>query len=164
MTTIATMQDFVQPKLQGTISSKRAYMLIEDYTIEWEEKGNLYRRTVFECGKICKVSDMASVPMFAEGIGFDGNGPSDGAAIVHDDDYEKLGRKGSTGFGAGEFTIKVGDVWIDCTEKYDRSRSDARYRKNCIAGGMPKWKARLEFLALRVGALTFKNRMSWYFS
>lgn len=163
---LATEQDFKLPKIQGVIGSKRRYILLEDYCFEWQENGNRYRRTVFAHLEVCGINpgegcttDLASVPPFAAPLGFEPAGPSDGGSVLHDDDYRRLGI-----FPPGAFQIFKNGAWVDCDEKFTRLRADKLYRRRCILGGMPKWKATVEFLALRVGAVSVRNGLRWYFS
>jgi len=169
---LATEQDFKMPKIQAVIGNKRRYILLEDYCFEWEEKGNRYRRTVFANVEVCSVTpgkegcttDLASVPPFAAPLGFEPAGPSDGGSIIHDDDYFRLGGKNPIGFGPGAFQVLRDGQWVDCDEKYTRMRADKLYRRRCIAGGMSKVGATIEFLALRIGAISIRNGFRWYFS
>lgn len=184
MTVYATEQDFQLPKIQGVIGDKRRYILLEDYCFEWEENGKRYRRTVFANPAVCRLNpgkdgcttDLASVPdsgiagAIAGTIGIDQAGPSDGGSVIHDDDYRRMSgtslfkRKIPIGFPPGAFQILRNGVWIDCVEKYTRLRADKLYRRRCILGGMKPWKADLEFTSLRIGAVSLKNGLRWYFS
>lgn len=168
---LATEQDFKMPKIQAVIGRKRRYILLEDYCFEWEENGNRYRRTVFANLEVCSINpgdgcttDLASTPPFAAPLGFEAAGPSDGGAVLHDDDYLRCAGKNPIGFAPGAFQILKDGAWVDCHEKFTRLRADKLYRRRCIAGGMPVWKANVEFLALRVGAVSRRNGLRWYFS
>lgn len=164
---LATEQDFKMPKIQAVIGSKRRYIVLEDYCFQWGENRNLYRRTVFAHPETCAITpdkegcttDLKSSPDFAAAIGFDHAGPGDGGAVPHDDDYFHLGV-----FPPGAFQVLKDGAWVDCDEKYTRLRADKLYRRRCILGGMPVWKANIEFLALRVGAISRRNGLRWYFS
>ena len=172
----STERDFKQPIIQYVGKGKeRRYDIIEPYCFEWEENGTFYRRYVNSTVDACIVgapescledTDLASVPKLAgisSALGFEPYGPSDGAAILHDQAYRCKGN-----FGFGEFMILQDSGWIDCQEPFTRKRADALYRKMAILGGMSKAKADIEWAALRLGAIPkegkFKQKMAWYFS
>lgn len=160
---ISTAQDFKFPAIQysGT-DGKREYRLLDDYCFEWNEKGFWYRRTVFKLDPGTQKedgTDLASVPDEASALGFEQAGCSDAAAVLHDNGYFRLGK-----FLPGEFQILKNGKWIDCTEPFLRLRCDLLFRQMCILGGMPVWRANVEFAALRVGAISRRNGVKWYFS
>lgn len=186
---IVTEANFEQPKIQYIGKGReRKYLLLEDYTFEWSEKGNTYRRTVFSDAASCAidgnhddcdVTDLASVPGLggvSSAIGITPYGASDGGAVIHDDTYYRMLESGV--FVPGSFQIKMSPLgvdgafaasyWADCTEKMPRLRADLIYRRMCLAGGMLRVDVETEFLALRVGGFSkqhgWKKGFVWYFS
>jgi hypothetical protein len=165
---LATVEAFNLPAIQGVPGPKRRYRLTDDYRFEWEENGKRYARTVYRMDQAAKsetITDLASVPddgpagALAGSIGIDNAGPSDGGAAIHDNGYERLGK-----FLPGEFQVLVGDEWVDCHEPFTRLRCDKLYFKMIRLGGMSLPKACIEFASLRVGAVSIRNGVKWYFS
>lgn len=164
----STPEIFQQPIIQSVSRHNNVeYRLALDYCFEDEENGNRYRRTVFRTDPNCDCewdTDLASKPDAAAIIGFRKLGPSDAAAILHDRAYQIFGRLKLDRFPPGEFQILKDGQWVDSDERWTRLRCDRLYRRMCILGGMPGWRANVEFLALRIGAVSRKNGLRWYFS
>ncbi len=167
---ISKADNFLQPAIQSvSFGDEVMYQLIEDYCYEWTEEDTdkvkkRYRRTVFANKWI---TDLASVPDLAAPIGFRKLGTSDGAATLHDREYQLFGFWKLPAFPPGEFTVynPVNDTWGDAEPKYwKRVQCDRLYQRMCIAGGMPLWRAEVEFWALRFGAISKKNGLAWFFS
>ncbi len=162
----ATEQNFVQPAIQSkSLGEKVSYRLTDDYCFEYVDMGIRYRRIVFMDDPISEEetdTDLASTPDGAAVIGFRKLGTSDGAAVMHDRGYEIFGEKKLKSFPAMEFQAFIYDKWITIDRKWTRLDCDKLYRRMCIAGGMPVWRANVEFLALRLGAV--HHSLRWYFS
>jgi|GEM_PF-2173611 len=161
---ISNSENYIQPEIQSVSKGESVqYRLVDDYCFEWEEKGERYRRTVFKNNWL---TDLATTPDFASTFGFRKCGTSDGAATLHDRGYQLFGTFRLKAFPAGEFTIMTPKgTWIDANPRYwSRSKCDELYRIMCIAGGMPVWRAHVEFWALRIGAFSKKNGFAWFFS
>lgn len=165
---LSTPENFQQPVIQSISRGNRVeYRLAMDYCFEWEENGKRYRRTVFKTDPACECdweTDLASTPDGAALLGFRKLGPSDAGAILHDRGYEIFGALKQDQFPPGEFQVLQDGQWVDCPERWTRLRCDQLYRRMCILGGMPVWRANIEFAALRVGAISRKNGLRWYFS
>ena len=166
---VATPNHFLQPQIQGTIDhhDKVEYTLVDDYAFMWLENDTIYRRIVYKKDHDSDnawMTDLASTPDAAAVLGFKECGPSDGAAILHDRGYQVFGTLKLTHFPSGEFQKQEGGVWVDCDEPWTRLRCDKLYRQMCIYGGMTPFRANVEFIALRVGAISGRNGWRWYFS
>jgi hypothetical protein len=165
---ISTPNHYIQPQIQSiTKNDKVEYDLVDDYCFMWVEDDTTYRRIVYRADKATNIdwmTDLASVPDQAGLLGFKECGASDGAAILHDRGYQVFGALKLPSFPTGEFQKLDGSKWIDCTDAWTRLRCDKLFREMCIYGGMSKWRANVEFVALRVGAITPSNGIKWYFS
>jgi hypothetical protein len=161
---VSTLDNFVHPEIQSVSRGESVqYRLVDDYCFEWAEAGNTYRRTVFKNNWL---TDLATTPDFASTFGFRKCGTSDAAATLHDRGYQLFGLFKLKAFPAGEFTVLTpAGTWVDANPKYwTREKCDRLYRRMCEAGGMPAWRAEVEFLSLRLGALSKKNGFAWFFS
>lgn len=159
---VSTPDNYIQPAIQHLGGKKHLYRLLDDYRFEWRDKdGYIYARTVY---MMDYETDLASVPTKAQGLGFNDSGSSDGAAVLHDQGYRRLGV-----FKPGEFQVlnEANGEWLDALRPHTRKDADKLYKQMCILGGMSKWKARVEYWALRVGAIDkifSGKRWRWYFS
>jgi Protein of unknown function (DUF1353) len=165
---VSTPTQFVQPEIQGTVTDQKLeYTLVSDYGYMWLENDTIYIRRVFATDPITGkkwTTDLASTPGFAGLLNFKPCGPSDGGAILHDRGYEVFGELKLGKFPDGEFQKQENGVWVNCDEPWTRLRCDKLYYNMCVSGGMSVWRARTEFLALRIGAISKRNGLRWYFS
>ncbi len=166
---ISTDKDFHHPVVQSISKDNEVtYRLADDFCYQWEEGGEQWRRVVFRedanCGCDWK-TDLASVPDAAALVGFRKLGTSDAAAIIHDRGYQLFGAQKVSEFPKGEYQTLVNGEWVDAEpRRWTRLKCDRLYKRMCISGGMSRWRAEVEFLALRVGAFSKRNGLKWYFS
>lgn len=85
-------------------------------------------------------TDLGSIPQFAWSFGFPPDGYGDRAYAIHDLLYRTQGTCEWTGF-----------TWRTRAKPYNRAEADDILRRGLVVCGVPGWRARVIWAAVRLG-------------
>jgi hypothetical protein len=118
-----------------------------DGRAEWEQTGSLILRDVDDAHNhiifpLGARTDLGSIPQFAWSLGFPPDGIGDPAYVIHDLLYRTHG------------TCELGGPLMrfrSRPEPYTRAEADEILRRALIVCGVPGWRARVIWAAVRLG-------------
>ena len=130
------------PKIR--VHGPEDFELLEDWTYEWDKEGYPLQRLIIFAGFRC---DLASVPKQVHSI----IGKLDlglHPALTHDALYRCKGNPDRS-----EFLAHMGlvdNVWVPAEHIWSRSEADHLFGRHMREAGVPGWKRKLAYLAVRI--------------
>jgi len=123
------------------VEGRDVFMLVVDYTYEWEKDGRRYRITVPKG----YLTDKASVPQFAWSLGFKPDGAPEGAAVLHDFLYQHKGE-----LPAGSYQTFIDGSWQNIPNVWTRAEIDRLFGRIMREHGVGPVKRKLMYYSVRL--------------
>lgn len=136
-----------QPSL--AIVDDTEYILISPFEFQWSKGGVDFRLIVPENFN----TDIASSPQITWSLGFKPDGLHRAAAVVHDYMYVKGGV-----LPPGTYQCKNAAGWVNLETYWPRRQADDLFYKMMIHYGVPYWRAKTMWLAVRAFGWAFWAR------
>jgi len=134
------------------LSRSRTYVLVEDYSYEWEHKGLPYR--IIVPGGF--LYDGASVPRSTWTVsGLRPDGLLRAAATVHDFIYEYQGKMPPGSYQSWDSDL---NGWVDVKQRWTRKSADKMFGRLMREAGMSRYRRRMAYRAVRLaGGVAWKT-------